>query len=250
MEEKNFTLERSRRLTAEVYELVLSGDASALERPGQFVNLALPGKFLRRPISVANWTDDGLLLLVRAAGVGTAALTAAAAGERFSVLTGLGNGFCLEEGLERPLLLGGGIGLAPLYALGRRMVGLGLTPTVILGFRSGADAFYVEEFAAMGCQVFVATEDGTLGTRGFVTDCAAAQGTRGSYVYACGPMAMLRAAAALPGLRGGQFSLEARMGCGFGACMGCTIETAAGPRRVCTDGPVFRKEELLWPTLQ
>lgn len=246
MEKTIFTLEHVRRLTADTFELVLSGDTGAMERPGQFVNLALPGKFLRRPISVANWTEDGLLLLVRAVGDGTRALAASAPGTRFDVLTGLGNGFDSTAGGEHPILLGGGIGLAPLYGLARRMIGRGQAVTAALGFRTAADAFYVEEFAALGCRLFVATEDGSLGTQGFVTDCAAAFAPECSYAFVCGPTPMLRAAAALPELTGGQFSLESRMGCGFGACMGCTIVTADGPRRVCADGPVFRKEELIW----
>jgi len=240
------TLERSRRLTRDIWELILSGDASDFERPGQFLELALPEKFLRRPISVANWTDDGVLLLVRTAGRGTEALAASPAGTRFDALTGLGNGFDLDAGREDAILIGGGVGLAPLYGLARRMAGLGLTPTVALGFRTAEDLFYAEEFAALGCRLFVATEDGSLGTKGYVTDLIPRFAPECRYCYACGPTPMLRSAAALPQFTGGQFSLEARMGCGFGVCMGCTILTADGPRRVCRDGPVFQKEALQW----
>lgn len=246
MKQTTLTLERTRRLTADVYELVLSSDTEAFTSPGQFVNLALPGKFLRRPVSVCSWAEGGLLLLVRAVGAGTRALTAAAPGTQFDALTGLGNGFDLTAAGRDPVLAGGGIGLAPLYGLARRMIGLGLTPTVALGFRTAADVFYAEEFAALGCRLFVATEDGSLGTKGFVTGCIERSAPECSYAFACGPTPMLRAVAALPQFTGGQFSLEARMACGFGACMGCTLETTGGPRRVCKDGPVFRKEELLW----
>ncbi len=246
MEEKIFTLEGSRSLTRDVWELTLSGDASAFVRPGQFVNLELPDKFLRRPLSVSNWTDGGVLLLVRVVGAGTAELAASAPGTRFRLLTGLGNGFSPEEHGEHPILVGGGIGLAPLYGLARRMVGMGLAPTVALGFRSAEDVFYAEEFAALGCPLFLATEDGSLGTRGFVTDCIRKFVPECDYAFVCGPMPQLRAVYALPQLRGGQFSFEARMACGFGACVGCTIETENGPRRVCKDGPVFRKEEIVW----
>lgn len=246
MEKTILTLEHIRRLNVDTYELVLSGDTSAMERPGQFVNLELPELFLRRPVSVANWTEDGLLLLVRAVGVGTARLTAAEPGTRFDTLVGLGNGFDPEERGREPVLIGGGIGLAPLYALARRMTGLGLTPTVALGFRTGADAFYLEEFAALGCSLFLATEDGSLGTKGFVTDCVRAHIPQADYAFACGPTPMLRSVAGLTQLSGGQFSLEARMGCGFGVCLGCTVVTAHGVKRVCADGPVFRKEELVW----
>jgi len=235
MDRTVLTLARSRRLTRDVYELVLEGDASAFTRPGQFAELALPGKFLRRPISAANFAPGGLLLLVRAAGAGTEALVRSAPGTRFDALTGLGNGFDA-----------GGIGLAPLYGLARALTAGGIVPAAALGFRTAEDVFYAEDFAALGCRVFVATEDGSLGTKGFVTDLVRRFLPECDYAFACGPTAMLRAAAGLEQLRGGQFSLEARMGCGFGACMGCTVETKSGPRRVCADGPVFRKEELTW----
>ena len=244
MTETLFTLEHTRQLTADTYELVLSGDTDAVTAPGQFVNILLPDKFLRRPISIANWSDGALLLLVRAVGGGTRELVRAVPGTEFRTLTGLGNGFEPLAGGTAPVLAGGGIGAAPLYGLALRMRELGITPTLALGFRTAADAFYLPEFAALGCPLFLATEDGSLGTRGFVTDLLVRAGC--TYCYACGPTPMLRSVHALPGLAGGQFSLEARMACGFGACMGCTIETAAGPRRVCADGPVFRKEELPW----
>jgi len=246
MDKTLFTLEASRRLTADVWELALSGNTEAITRPGQFVNLELPGKFLRRPVSVANWTEDGLLLLVRAVGEGSRLLTQAPAGTRFDTLSGLGNGFDLSDAGPAPVLVGGGIGLAPLYGLARRLIGAGTVPAVVLGFRSAADAFYLEEFAALGCRLSLSTEDGSLGVRGFVTDCLLRSAPDCSRVFACGPTPMLRALAALPCTDGGQFSLEARMGCGFGVCMGCTVPTADGPRRVCADGPVFRKEALVW----
>lgn len=246
MKEVIFTLEKSRRLTADTWELALFGDASAITAPGQFVDLALPGKFLRRPISVCAWTGTGLLLIVKAAGEGTAALVSSPVGTRFPTLTGLGNGFDLDADGGRPVLIGGGVGVAPLYGLAQRMVERGRKPAVVLGFRSQADAFYIEEFAALGCDIFAATEDGSLGVKGFAADCVAKALPEADYAFACGPTPMLRAVYALPQLRGGQFSLEARMGCGFGACVGCTMQMKDGPRRVCKDGPVFRKEELAW----
>jgi len=246
MKEVILTLEKSRPLTADTYELTLSGDASAITAPGQFVNLALPGRFLRRPISACAWGPDGLLLIVKAVGGGTRELVSSPAGTAFPTLTGLGNGFDLNGGGERPLLIGGGVGVAPLYGLAKWMVKQGRRPAVVLGFRSKADAFYVEEFASLGCDVFIATEDGSLGAKGFVTDCVARALPEADYAFACGPTPMLKAVYALPRLKDGQFSLEARMGCGFGACVGCTMQTKNGPRRVCKDGPVFRKEELAW----
>ena len=247
MNDRTFLLRRSRRITADVVELLLEGDTSDLSRPGQFVNIALPGFFLRRPVSVADWRDGELRLLVRLVGAGTRALADATPGTRLDLLSGLGNGFDASlAGSSRPVLVGGGIGVAPLLGLARRMAGTGSAPDVALGFRNRADALCADEFRSLGCRVAVATEDGSLGHRGFVTEPLRPLAASGAYVFACGPLPMLRAVHALPGLSGGQYSLEARMGCGFGACVGCTIETRGGPRRVCREGPVFLQEELPW----
>ncbi len=246
MNDRSFILRRTRAIAPEVVEFSLEGDTSDLSHPGQFVEIALPGFFLRRPISVADWRDGELLLLVRVVGAGTRALAEMAPGTRLDILSGLGNGFDTASGSSRPALVGGGIGIAPLYGLARRMAEVGSAPDVVLGFRNCSDAFYIDEFRALGCRVAVATEDGSLGARGFVTEPLRPLAAAGAYVFACGPLPMLRAVHALPGLSGGQYSLEARMGCGFGACVGCTIETRGGPRRVCREGPVFLQEELPW----
>lgn len=247
MKKSVFTLERARRLAGDVWELRLSGDTSAITAPGQFVNLELPGKFLRRPISVCDWEEGRLTLLVKEAGEGTKELVRLPAGTALSTLSGLGNGFDLAAAPEGAVLVGGGIGIAPLYGLAKRMLAAGRSVQVVLGFRSKEDAFYLEEFAALGAEVRTASEDGSLGTRGFVTnvlkelpDCR--------FVCACGPTAMLKAVHALPQITGGQFSFEARMACGFGACVGCTIQTKKGLRRVCKDGPIFHKEDIVWQT--
>ena len=246
MKQSLFTLEHTRQLTADTYELVLSGDTSAITAPGQFVNIELPGKFLRRPISICNWSSEGaLMLLVKVVGDGTKQLVRCVPGMELDVLSGLGNGFDLTQAGEHPILLGGGIGIAPLYGLAQRMLQAGMTPTVGLGFRSQADAFYLEEFGALGCRLMVATEDGSLGTRGFVTDIAR-NVPECDYVLCCGPLPMLKAVHALPQLTGGQFSFEARMGCGFGACVGCSVPTVQGTKRVCKDGPILYKEEIVW----
>lgn len=230
-----------------MWELALAGDTSAVTAPGQFVNIALPGKFLRRPISVCDWTADELILLVKEAGEGTRELVRMAPGTELDVLSGLGNGFTIDPAVTgpNPVLVGGGIGVAPLYGLGRRMRAAGQPFTVVLGFRSEREAFYLEEFAALGAEVLVAAEDGSFGTKGFVTDVLSAL-SEDAYVLSCGPTPMLRAVCGHPRVTGGQFSFEARMACGFGACVGCSIPTANGPRRVCKDGPVFRKEEIIW----
>lgn len=239
-----FTLEHTEQLTADTYELVLSGDTSAITRPGQFVNIELPGKFLRRPISICSWTDGTLLLLVRVMGEGSKQLVRCVPGTELDVLAGLGNGFDWEMHGKKPILIGGGIGLAPLYGLALRLIAAGIIPTVAMGFRTGKDAFYVPEFSALGCQIFVATEDGSLGTRGYVTDLISR--TDCDYGFVCGPTPMLQAVHTLPQLTGGQFSFEARMGCGFGACMGCTVPVVGGTKRICKDGPILYKEEILW----
>ena len=245
MKQSFFTMEHARQLTEDTYELILSGDTSAITAPGQFVNISLPGKFLRRPISICNWDKEALMLLVKVVGSGTHDLVRCVPGEELDVLTGLGNGFDTAFGGENPVLVGGGIGAAPMYGLARCLIEQGRIPTVVLGFRSGKDAYYLEEFAALGCRLMIATEDGSMGTQGFVTDCLKKLPDL-SYVFACGPLPMLKAVHGLPGLTGGQYSFEARMGCGFGACMGCTVPTVDGYKRVCKDGPILYQEEIVW----
>ena len=247
MRESTFILERTWQLTADVWELVLTGDTSAVTAPGQFVNLALPEKYLRRPISICDWTVDRLTLLVKEAGAGTRTLVHMAPGTPLDTLLGLGNGFALSPAVTGPnvVLVGGGIGAAPLYGLARRMREAGRRPTVVLGFRTERDAFYLEAFAALGLEVLVATEDGSFGRPGFVTDVLSDLPGE-LYVLACGPTPMLKAVHGHPQVTGGQFSFEARMACGFGACVGCSIPTVNGPRRVCKDGPIFQREEILW----
>ena len=245
MKKSLFTVEYTRQLTADTYEMILSGDTSAITAPGQFVNINLPGHFLRRPISICNWTDEALMLLVKVVGQGTHDLVRCVPGEELDVLTGLGNGFNMDIPSEHPVLAGGGIGIAPLYGLAQRMLERGQTPTVALGFRTEKDVYYLEEFAKLGCRLLVATEDGSVGTKGFVTDCIKAV-PECDYVLSCGPLPMLKAVHSLPQLKDGQFSFEARMGCGFGACMGCTIPTVDGYKRVCKDGPILYKEEIVW----
>ena len=245
MRKSLFTMARARQLTSDTYALVLSGDTSAVTAPGQFVELELPGRFLRRPISICDWTDTDLTLLVKVVGAGTEALVRCAPGTELDVLSGLGNGFDTALAGDAPVLVGGGIGIAPLYGLARRLLAQGKSPTVVLGFRTGKDAFYQKEFEDLGCRVLVSTEDGSLGTKGFVTDCLKALPDCG-YVFTCGPLPMLKAVHSLPQLTGGQFSFEARMGCGFGACMGCTVPVKGGYKRVCKDGPILYKEEIVW----
>ena len=244
MKQITFTICENTPIARDTFRLRLAGDASDVTAPGQFVNLAVENGFLRRPISVSDRDDASLTLIYRTVGRGTRWLSGQGAGKTLDLLTGLGNGFDLADAGETPLLVGGGVGAAPLYWLARELRGRGAEVSVALGFRAGAEVFYEDAFRALGCRVAVATEDGARGARGFVTG---ALPEAYSYVYACGPTPMLRA---LYGVvrTGAQFSLEERMGCGFGACMGCAIETVSGAKRVCKDGPVFRKEVLLWQT--
>lgn len=242
MKESTFTVRRNRPVAADTFELRLDGDA-ADSAPGRFVEIALPGRCLRRPFSLCDWDGEGLSVVYRKVGAGTGDLSALRRGEKLSVLTGLGNGFDTAKSGGTPLLVGGGTGASPLLGLAKALAAEGKRATVILGFASAREVILAGELSRTGARVIVATEDGTRGLRGVVTD--AMDGFIYSAVYACGPEAMLKAVfkkAAAPCY----FSLEARMGCGFGVCMGCTIETKSGPKRVCRDGPVFAGEELLW----
>ena len=242
MKQSVFTVIENTPVTERVSRLRLRGDCSAIERPGQFVNIALPGLFLRRPFSVSDWNDDSLTLHYELVGKGTELLRSMQKGEKLDLLTGLGNGFDLSLAGERPLLVGGGSGVSPLLGLARRLVQQGSRPHVILGFDTREDIFLVDEMFHLSLSPSVTTADGSFGIRGLATD---AMDLPHSFFYACGPEAMLRAVAQKSPVSG-QLSFDARMGCGFGACMGCTKETLNGPRRVCRDGPVFLKEELTW----
>ncbi len=243
MKQNTYVIQENRPLTRTVYEMRLHGDTSALEKPGQFVNIQLAGKYLRRPISVCDYDAEGMTLLYKVVGEGTAQMSHMRHGEKLDLLTGLGNGFSLEKAGESPLLVGGGIGIPPLYGLAKALLANGKKPQVILGFNSGDEVFYVEEFEQLGLTVHVATVDGSLGTKGYVTQ-VMAQLTY-SYFYTCGPMAMFRAIEEIA-KTSGQFSFEERMGCGFGACMGCTCKTKYGNKRICKDGPVLEREEIIW----
>ena len=243
MKRSLFTIQDNQPLAPGTYRMTLSGDTGAITAPGQFVNIALAGKFLRRPISVCDWGEGSLTLIYKVVGQGTAQMSQMSPGQALDLLTGLGNGYDLSKAGDRPLLIGGGAGVPPLYALAKALVAQGKRPQVILGFNTRAEAFLEEEFQALGAAVTVATADGSYGVRGFVTDAMPRDGY--SYIYTCGPEPMLRAVYG-KAVTSGQFSFEERMGCGFGACMGCTCETKYGYKRICREGPVLEKEEILW----
>ena len=222
----------------------LEGDVSAVTAPGQFLNIRLDGLYLRRPISVCDLSPDTVTIVYKVVGKGTARMAALPVGTNLSVLTGLGNGYDTAKSGDRPLLLGGGVGIPPLYLLAKRLLAQGKAVTVVLGFNTADEVFYEAEFRALGAETIVATADGTAGLRGFVTDALPSVG-KYSHVYTCGPEPMLRAVyGAIE--TGGSFSFEERMGCGFGACMGCSCETKYGYKRICRDGPVLEKEEIIW----
>ena len=243
--EQRFEIVANRQVAARTHILELAGDTAGLTAPGQFVNVEVPGFFLRRPFSVCSWDEGELTLLYKTFGPGTEAVTELEPGQFVSVLSGLGNGFHLPEGEEirQPLLVGGGVGIAPMLALAEFLIEQGTRPQVVLGFGSANEVALVPEIEALGASVIVATVDGSAGRPGLVTD--AMESLTWDYVYACGPTPMLHAVFAVAGT-GGQYSMEERMACGFGACMGCVTETSQGVVRVCKEGPVFESGDLLW----
>ena len=240
MKQGFFEIRENIPLTENVFKMTLEGDCSAITAPGQFVNIKLDGLYLRRPISVCDAEGERLTLIYKVVGKGTEKMSKMKAGT-LDILSGLGNGYDLEKSGCSPLLIGGGVGVPPLYLLAKELIKQGKKVTAILGFNTKSEIFYEEEFRALGCEVKVATADGSYGIKGFVTD--ALGGISYTHVYTCGPEPMLRAVYKSISTSG-QFSFEERMGCGFGACMGCTCKTVAGYKRICRDGPVLFKEEI------
>ena len=255
MKNSIFAIINNDKIAAGIWKMVLAGDTSAITAAGQFINIKLDGHFLRRPISVHDVNDEEVTIIYKVLGHGTEEMTSLPVGYELDILTGLGNGYSLDEAGEKPLLIGGGVGIPPLYNLAKRLLNTvpmcedcaGRNPSrkvqVVLGFNTADEMFLVEEFRKLGCEVIVATADGSCGIKGFVTD--AIKDLDYSYFYTCGPEAMLRALHVVT-KTDGQMSFEERMGCGFGACMGCSCKTITGYKRICKDGPVLRKEEVLW----
>ena len=243
MKDTYFTLTESRKIAANTYLSVLEGDTSDITASGQFVNIKLDGLYLRRPISVCDVEGNKLTIIYKAVGVGTEKMASTPVGEKWLTLTGLGNGYDLAKSGQAPLLIGGGAGVPPMYYLAKKLVAEGKRPTVILGFGKSDEVFFKDEFEALGLKVLVTTVDGSEGIKGFVTD--AMDGICYTYFYTCGPEPMLKAVYDKT-VTSGQFSFEERMGCGFGACMGCTCKTKYGNKRICRDGPVLEKEEIIW----
>ena len=242
MKQGLFTIVSNEPLTESVYRMTLSGDVAQITAPGQFVNILLDGKFLRRPISVCNVDGDKLTIIYKVVGKGTEQLSQMQGGT-LDILTGLGNGYDLSVSGECPVLIGGGVGVPPMYMLARKLIEQGKKVKVILGFNTRNEIFYEEEFRALGAEVSVTTVDGSYGIKGFVTD--AMKDVDYTYFYTCGPEPMLKAIYKAS-VTSGQMSFEKRMGFGFGACMGCSCKTLTGYKRICKEGPVMRKEEILW----
>ncbi len=242
MKQGFFEIVENTALTDSVYRMVLRGDTSAITAPGQFVNILLEGLYLRRPISVCDVQGELLTIIYKAVGKGTKQMARMTSG-KLDLLTGLDNGYDLTLAGERPVLLGGGVGVPPMYLLARRLIEQGKQVQVILGFNTAAEVFYEDAFKALGADVTVTTVDGSYGMKGFVTD--ALKGLDYSYFYTCGPEPMLKAIYKAS-RTSGQMSFEKRMGCGFGACMGCSCKTITGYKRICKEGPVMKKEEILW----
>ena len=241
MKQGIFTIVSNDALTDVVYKMVLEGDTSAITNCGQFVDLRLPEKYLRRPISVCDYDEKTLTLIYKVVGSGTEIMAKLPAGTKLDVLTGLGNGYDTSLSGDRPVLVGGGVGVPPMFNLCKMLIAEGKHPQVVLGFNAASEIFLAEDFRALGVEVHIATADGSVGTRGFVTDVI--KTLRYTYFYSCGPMPMFRAMENVM-TTSGQYSFEERMGCGFGACMGCTIQVKSGYKRVCKDGPVFFREEV------
>lgn len=238
-----YTVTENACIAEKIYKMILSGDISEIKAPGQFVNLKLDGFFLRRPISVCDAENNNLTLIYKTVGKGTDRMSKLKIGKKLDVLTGLGNGYDITLSGNNPLLVGGGVGIPPLYMLCKRLIEKKAKPTVILGFGTAGEVFYENEFKKLGVPVYVTTADGSCGQKGFVTDVM--KNLHYTYFYACGPEPMFRAIDKIA-QTGGQYSFEERMGCGFGACMGCSCKTLAGSKRICREGPVMKREEIIW----
>lgn len=243
MKQAYFKVISNKRIAKNVYEMILEGDTSAIIAPGQFVNIKIEGEFLRRPISICDYSENSLTLIYKVVGKGTSIMSAMQEGAWLDILVGLGNGFNTDFSGENPVLIGGGVGVPPMYRLAKDLISAGKKVSVILGFNKEEEIFYADEFEKLGARVYVTTVDGSVGTKGFVTDVL--KELDYSYFYTCGPEPMLKAVYNTS-TTSGQLSFEERMGCGFGVCMGCSCKTKYGNKRICADGPVLEKEEIIW----
>ena len=238
-----YSVESNRPLAESIYEMVLKGDTSSLKNPGQFINIKLDGFYLRRPISVCDYDEETITIIYKTVGEGTKAMSLLKEGAVLDILCGLGNGFDTSKSGNAPVLIGGGVGVPPMYNLCKKLISQGKQVKVILGFNKKSEMFYEDEFKNLGAEVYVTTADGSYGIKGFVTD--ALENLDYTYFYACGPVPMFKAVESVA-VTSGQYSFEERMGCGFGACMGCSCKTKYGNKRICKDGPVLERGEIIW----
>lgn len=238
-----YTIEKNECIAKNTYEMKLIGDTKAFEKPGQFLNIKLDGFYLRRPISVCDYDDTAIVIIYKVVGTGTQKMSELKKGEKLDILTGLGNGFDISKSGDKPVVIGGGAGVPPMFNLAKKLIAEGKKTTAILGFNSREEVFYKDEFEKIGANVIITTVDGSVGTKGFVTD--ALKDIDYTYFYTCGPEPMLKSVYNTS-KTSGQLSFEERMGCGFGACMGCSCKTKYGNKRICKDGPVLVKEEIIW----
>lgn len=244
MNKSKYKIIKNNKIAKDVFKMILEGDTTNITNAGQFINIELEDLYLRRPISICDYDDNTITVIYKVVGQGTEKMSNLEAGHELDILTGLGNGFETSNSGDKPLIIGGGVGTPPMYRLCKNLISEGKKPNVILGFNSKEDIFYKEEFEKLGVEVYISTVDGSVGVKGFVTDIMKTIKDY-TYFYACGPMVMLKAICEEANVSG-EVSLEERMGCGFGACMGCTIQTKKGNKRVCREGPVFNKEDLIW----
>ena len=235
----------NKALTRDVWRMVLQGDTQWITRPGQFVNIEIEGMYLRRPISICDWDEQSITIIYKVVGRGTKAMSQMEIGAQLDLLTGLGNGFDADVECEKPLLVGGGVGVPPLYRLAKELLKRGRKVSVVLGFNTASEVFYAEAFAALGADVYVSTVDGSQGVKGVGTDAIKEKAIDFDFFYSCGPLPMLKALCGCCEVSG-ELSFEERMGCGFGACMGCSCKTLTGNKRICKDGPVMKREEIIW----
>ncbi len=243
MKQEIFTIKKNEKIAKDIFLLVLEGNTESITAPGQFVNILIDGLYLRRPISVCDYSENTLTLIYKVVGKGTEIMSKYEPGKNLDLLVGLGNGFDISKSGDTPLLIGGGVGVPPMYNLCKKLIENGKRTSVILGFNSREDVFFEDEFKALGAEVFIATADGSYGTKGFVTDVM--KNIDYSYFFTCGPEPMFKAIEKIA-TTSGQYSFESRMGCGFGACMGCSCKTKYGNKRICKDGPVMEREEIIW----
>lgn len=242
MKQSVFEIKTNEKIADGIYKMILSGETDSITAPGQFINIKLDSFFLRRPISVCDYDENTVTIIYKTVGAGTEKMSTLKSGEKLDILIGLGNGFDTQKSGDNPLLIGGGVGTPPMYNLAKNLSENGKNVTVVLGFNSKSDVFYKKEFKALGVNVIITTADGSYGKKGFVTD---ALPENYSYFYACGPLPMLKAVYDKT-KTSGELSFEERMGCGFGACMGCSCKTKYKNKRICKDGPVLLKEEIIW----